>query len=143
MIIPDVNLLIYAYDQGSPFHARAAKWWGACLSGSSPTVGLPWVVALGFIRLWTNPRIFLNPMTVDQAAAHVESWLARRVVRILNPGPRHAELVFSFLRDAGTGGNLTTDAHLAALAVEFRGVVHTTDTDFLRFSGVNWLNPLE
>lgn len=81
-------------------------------------------------------------MPVDQAAGHVESWLARRVANILNPGPRHAELVFGILREHGKGGNLTTDAHLAALAVEFRGVVHTADTDFLRFAGVKWVNPL-
>lgn len=141
MIIPDINLLIYAYDSTSPWHERAAKWWNLCLSGSAP-VGISWLVALGFVRLWTNSRVFANPMPVDQAAAHVESWLDRRVVKIVNPGPRHAELVFSFLRAEGKGGNLTTDAHLAALAVEFRAIIHTADTDFLRFSGVQWLNPL-
>jgi predicted nucleic acid-binding protein len=82
-------------------------------------------------------------MPVDVAAAHVESWLGRRAVRVLNPGPRHAELVFTWLRALGKGGNLTTDAHLAALAVEFHGVIHTADTDFLRFSGVKWVNPLK
>jgi uncharacterized protein len=82
-------------------------------------------------------------MTVDQAAMHVESWMARRVVRVLNPGPRHAEFVFGLLRSAGTGGNLTTDAHIAALAIEFRGIIHTADTDFLRFPTVEWLNLLE
>ncbi len=142
MIIPDINLLIYAYDSTSPWHERAGKWWTSCLSGSAP-VGLSWVVALGFVRLWTNSRVFANPMPVDRAIAHVESWLDRRMVRIVNPGPRHAELVFSFLRAEGKGGNLTTDAHLAALAVESRGIIHTADTDFLRFSGVQWLNPLE
>jgi hypothetical protein len=101
------------------------------------------LVTLGFVRLWTNSRVFANPMSVDQAAAHVESWFDRQVVRPLNPGPRHAELLFTFLRSEGKGGNLTTGAHLASLAVEFRGVVHTADTDFLRFPGVNWINPLD
>jgi predicted nucleic acid-binding protein len=82
-------------------------------------------------------------MSVDTAAAHVESWLERNVVQVVNPGPRHAEFVFAFLRAHGKGGNLTTDAHLAALAIECRGVVHTADTDFLRFAGVKWRNPLE
>jgi len=100
-------------------------------------------VALGFVRLWSNPQVFSNPMPVDLAATHVESWLARRIVRILNPGPRHAELVFSYLRTAGRGGNLTTDAHLAAPAAESNGVIYTADTDFLRFSGVKWINPLD
>ena len=141
MIIPDINLLMYAYDSTSPSHKRAAQWWTSCLSGSTP-VGMAWMVALGFIRLWTNSRVFANPMPIALATAHVESWLDRRTVSILNPGPRHAELVFGFLRAEGKGGNLITDAHLAALAVEFRGTIHTADTDFLRFSGVPWRNPL-
>jgi hypothetical protein len=81
-------------------------------------------------------------MSVDHAAGCVESWLERPGVRIVDPGPRHAELLFGFLRAEGKAGNLTTDAHLAALAVESRGIIHTTDTDFLRFPGVRWLNPL-
>jgi toxin-antitoxin system PIN domain toxin len=142
VIIPDINLLIYAYDSTSPWHEKAGKWWVSCLTGSMP-VGISWVVALGFVRLWTNPRVFANPMTVDAAATRVESWLNRRIVRIVDPGPRHAELAFSFLRSAGRGGNLTTDAHLAALAIECHGVIHTADTDFVRFSGVKWINPLD
>jgi len=141
LIIPDINLLVYAYDSTSPLHSKAAKWWVSCLSGST-TVGLPWVVALGFIRLWTNPKVFARPMTADTAAGHVESWIERRNVRIVSPGPRHAELLFSFLRDAGRGGNLTTDAHLAALAVELGATVHTSDADFARFPGLKWKNPL-
>jgi toxin-antitoxin system PIN domain toxin len=141
VIIPDINLLVYAYNTKSPFNKRAAEWWSSCLS-EGVSVGIAWVVALGFIRIWTNPRAFANPMTVDQAAGHVESWLERSNVRIVNPGPRHAELLLGFLRTEGSAGNLTTDAHLAALAVESRAVIHTADTDFLRFSGVRWHNPL-
>jgi toxin-antitoxin system PIN domain toxin len=141
LIIPDLNLIVYAYDSASPHHQRARLWWQSCLSGTTP-VGIPWIVALGFVRLWTNSRIFAQPMTVDVAATHVESWFSRRIVQVVNPGPRHAELIFGFLRSHGKGGNLTTDAHLAALAVEFRAVVHTVDTDFLRFSGVSWVNPI-
>ena len=142
MIIPDINLLIYAYDSTSPWHKQAAKWWTSCLSGRAP-VGIPWIVMLGFVRLWTNPRVFANPMPIDLAATHVESWLTRRIVSIVNPGSRHAELVFGFLRAEGRGGNLTTDAHLAALAIESRGVIHTADPDFLRFQGVKWVNPIK
>jgi toxin-antitoxin system PIN domain toxin len=142
VIIPDINLLVYAYDSTSPWHKRAAQWWTSCLSGATP-VGIPWIVSLGFVRLWTSPRVFANPMPVDRAAAHVESWLNRRIVKPLNPGPRHSEFLFTFLRAEGKGGNLTTDAHLAALAVEFRGTIHTADTDFLRFPGVQWQNPLK
>jgi toxin-antitoxin system PIN domain toxin len=92
VIIPDLNLLVYAYDSLSPSHERAREWWIRCMSGTE-SVGISWLIALGFVRLWTNPRVFQNPMTVDTAAGHVETWLARPVVRVLNPGPRHAELV--------------------------------------------------
>jgi toxin-antitoxin system PIN domain toxin len=142
LIIPDINLLIYAYDSTSPLHRKAGQWWVSCLTGSTP-IGLPWVVALGFVRLWTNPRIFEDPMPMDVAAGHVESWLERRIVRVINPGPRHSELLFGYLRACGRGGNLTADAHLAALAVELNAEIHTTDTDFVRFSGVKWKNPLD
>jgi hypothetical protein len=142
MIIPDINLLVYAYDSTSPRHEGAKHWWTGCLS-KPETVGVCWVVALGFIRLWTSPRIFRHPMTIERAVGHVESWLERPMVRIINPGPRHAELAFRFLRKEGKGGNLTTDAHLAALAIESNATLHTADTDFLRFPGLRWTNPLE
>lgn len=142
MILPDVNLLVYAYDSTSPWHEQASKWWVSCLSGEE-LVGISWTVALGFIRLWTNPRIFANPMPVGTAVSHVDVWLRRRMVRIVHPGPRHAELLFGFLRTEGKGGNLTTDAHLAALAIESHGTIYTVDTDFLRFSGLEWRNPLQ
>jgi toxin-antitoxin system PIN domain toxin len=141
MILPDLNLLVYAYDSSSPSHAAAKRWWIGCLSGQE-TIGISWIVSFGFIRLWTSPRVFQNPMTVDQAATHVESWLARPMVRVLNPGPSHAEIAFSLLRSEGRGGNLTTDAHLAALAMEANATLHTADTDFLRFNGLKWKNPL-
>ncbi len=141
MILPDLNLLVYAYDSNSPSHAAAKSWWIGCLSGQE-TIGISWLVCFGFIRLWTSPRVFQNPMTVDQAATHVESWLARPMVRILNPGPRHAEIAFGLLRSEGRGGNLTTDAHLVALAMEANATLHTAGTDFLRFTGLRWKNPL-
>jgi toxin-antitoxin system PIN domain toxin len=141
MIVPDINLLIYAYDASSPWHERAKNWWVKCLSGTE-SIGIAWIVALGFIKLWTSVRVFRNPMTVDQACRHVESWLARSMVHILQPGSRHAELAFALLRAEGAGGNLTTDAHLAALAIEANATVHTTDADFARFAAVKWINPL-
>jgi toxin-antitoxin system PIN domain toxin len=142
VIVPDLNLLVYAYNRSSPHHERARQWWISTLSGRE-SVGMAWVVALGFVRLWTSPRIFDAPMSVNLATAHVESWLNRPTVKLLNPGPGHAALAFGFLRAEGKGGNLTTDAHLAALAVEARGTLHTVDTDFLRFPGLKWVNPLK
>ena len=141
MIIPDLNLLVYAYDSSSPTHPKAAAWWRETLSGEEP-VGLPRVVIFGFVRVATNPRVFRHPMTAKEAAHHVRSWLAQESVRVLNPGPDHIELVLKLLEAVGVAGNLVTDAQVAALAIENEGVVLTADADFLRFSGVRWQNPL-
>ena len=141
MILPGVNLLIYAHDSGSRWHSAAKAWWENCLSGTE-TVGLPWAVSLGFIRLITNPRIFERPLPVESAIRRVRSWLERPQVQILQPGPRHADLVFSLLIQLGTAASMTTDAHLAALAQEHQASLHTADTDFARFPGLRWMNPL-
>jgi toxin-antitoxin system PIN domain toxin len=105
-------------------------------------VYLPWVVILGFLRLATHRQISANPLSVTAACEIVESWLARRQVSMLQPGERHAEILFGFLRSIGVGGNLTTDAHLAALAIEHGLEIRTTDKDFARFPGLRWKNPL-
>lgn len=111
---------------------------------SEPTaIGLPWVVLLGFVRISTHPSILDNPMPAAMACGHVRSWLAQPQVTILHPGERHAELVLGFLEGLGTAGNLTTDAHLAAVAIEHQAELHTTDADFSRFSGLKWRNPLK
>lgn len=142
MIIPDANLLLYAYYEGAPRHKAARAWWERLLRGTEE-VGLPWIVALAFIRIATNPRVTIPAATVEEVVEIVESWLATVRVRILQPGPRHAAVLFDLLRQAGTAGNLTTDAHIAALAIEYQAVVHTADPDFARFSGCRWVNPLE
>ncbi len=141
MIIPDLNLLLYAYDVGSPFHAKSKAWWEHCLSGEEP-VGIPTLVAFGFVRLGTHARVFRQPMTPGEAARHVRSWLAQPVARILEPGDGHLERVLALLETLETAGNLVTDAQLAALAMEHTAVLHTADADFLRFPGLKWLNPL-
>ena len=141
MIVPDVNLLLYAYDADSRFHAAAATWWRACLSGSEP-VGLPPVVVFGFVRIGTSARVFEQPMTPGEAAGHVRAWLAQPVVQVLEAGADHIERVLSLLDSLGTAGNLVTDAQIAALVLESDAVLHTTDTDFLRFTALRWLNPL-
>lgn len=141
MIIPDINLLLYACDSGSPFHARAAAWWEKCLSGKEP-VGLPPVVVFGFLRIGTHGRVFRHPMTPTEAAKHVRSWLAQPVVQLLELQNDHVEQVLGLLEKLGTAGNLVTDAQLAALAMDNEAVLHTADADFLRFPGLKWLNPL-
>lgn len=141
MIIPDINLLVYAYDSSSPFHTGAVAWWEACLSGSEP-VGLLHVVTFGFVRIATHPRVFVNPMSPTEATSHVRSWLARPQAEVLSPGPDHLERTFKLLEALGTAGNLVTDAQMAALAMEHDAVIHTADADFTRFPGLHWFNPL-
>ncbi len=141
MIVPDVNLLIHAYNADSPVHAPARAWWERLLADPAP-VGLPWVVALGFIRITTHPRIAAHPLPAATACGHVEAWLRQPQVSPLYPGERHSVILFDLLRRLGTAGNLTTDAHLAALAIEHQAELHSTDADFTRFSGLRWRNPL-
>lgn len=125
-----------------PAGTRQLKPGGKNCPSGTETVGLPWVVSLGFIRLITNPRIFERPVPVETAIQRVRSWLERPQVQILQPGPRHADLVFSLLIQLGTATSMTTDAHLAALAQEHQALLHTADTDFARFPGLRWTNPL-
>lgn len=140
--MPDVNLLIHAYNLESPLHAAARGWWEGLLNGSRP-VGLAWVAALGYIRISTHRQILAQPMPVAAACERVRSWLARPYLGILHPGERHAEILFGLLQELGTAGNLTTDAHLAALSIEHQAELHTTDADFARFPGLRWKNPLD
>jgi len=141
MILPDVNVLIHAYDSKSPVHDPVRDWWERTLSGPRP-VALSWVTILGFIRIMTNRRIMLAPIGVAEAIADARSWLEHPRVRLLEPGERHAEILFALLEELGTAGNLTTDAHLAALAIEYQAEIASTDTDFARFPGLRWFNPL-
>lgn len=111
------------------------------LNGQVP-VGLTWVVISGFIRLMTNPRVMEKPMSAKQATSCVREWLDAAPVRILHPGDRFAELFFGYLESVGVAGNLTSDAQLAAITVEHQAELHSADTDFHRFSGLRWRNPL-
>ena len=140
MIIPDVNVLIYAYNSGSLHHKAAREWWEETLTLPRP-VGLPWVSILGFVRIITR-SIMAKPLFPGEAIGVVRTWLAIPGVQILTPGEFHAEIFFRLIEQVGTAGNLTTDAHLAALAIEYRGELASTDTDFARFPGLRWFNPV-
>jgi hypothetical protein len=141
VILPDVNLLLHAYNSESPAHAAARAWWEGLLNGTRP-VGLAWAVILGFIRIATHRQVLTNPLPVTTACAHARAWLAQPYVGLIDPGARHAEILFGLLESLGTSGNLTTDAHLAALAIEHQAELHSTDADFARFPGLRWANPL-
>lgn len=141
MILVDVNLLLYAVNRDLPQNGRARAWLEEALSGKE-NVGLPWVVILAFLRLTTNARVFAQPLTVEQAAAYIEEWLAQPVVTIVTPGKGHWLVLRNLLTVSGAGGNLTTDAHIAALAIEHGYTVYSTDHDFKRFSSLRHVNPL-
>ena len=140
MIIPDVSILIHAYNTESSRHAAAREWWERTLRLSRP-VGLPWVTMLGFLRIMTHRNILQNPMFPADAIRRIRSWLAAPRVAIIGPGETHDQILFGLLEKLGTAGNLTTDAHLAALAIEFQAELASTDTDFARFPGLRWFNP--
>jgi uncharacterized protein len=141
MIIPDVNILVHAYNPNSAGHAQVRQWWEETLNQSRP-VALPWISILGFIRVSTHRRILENPMFPAQAIRVVRSWLEIRNVQIISPGETHAQILFSLLEELGTAGDLTTDAHLAALAIEYQAELASTDVDFARFPRLRWFNPL-
>jgi hypothetical protein len=141
MLIPDVNILVYAYDSTSPHLKRARAWWETTLQ-QPRIVGLPWATSIGFIRVITNRGIWDKPLPPKDAIAIVRTWLDHPRVRIVNPGERHAEILFDLLLELGIAGNLTSDAHLAALAIEYQAELVSTDADFARFPDLRWFNPL-
>jgi len=141
MIIPDINLLVYAYNSDAPDHRKARAWWERTLSATQP-VALPWVVLLGFLRIMTSRRILDAPLTMEQAVRHIRSWLEQPQTRIIHPGPRHLDLIEDLAQRVRVTGELTTDLHLAALAIEHQAELHSNDDDFRRFPGLRWSNPL-
>ena len=142
MIIADVNLLVYAHNKAAPQHGRARQWWETLITRRQP-VCLPWAVALGFVRLVTHASVLVNPLAPLDAVARVRGWLAQPEVRIVEPGPRHLGIVEDLFRATGVAGSLTTDTHLAALAIEHQAELHSNDSDFGRFPGLRWVNPLK
>jgi uncharacterized protein len=141
VIVPDVNLLLYAEIAAFDQHPAARRWWETVLGGDRQ-VGLASVAVFGFIRIGTNRRIFSEPLSVIDAIERVHRWLELPNVSFLVPGSRWLEVAFGLLRKLGTGANLTTDVQLAAHAIEHAGEVHSNDQDFGRFDGLRWIDPL-
>jgi uncharacterized protein len=139
--LPDVNLFVYAYDLSSPRNVPALGWLEKTLSGSE-TVALAWQTLLGFVRISTNPAVFEGALTPEEALDLVDSWLNLPPVTIVHPTQRHAAVLRDLLAPLGTAGNLTSDAHLAALAIEHGATLCSCDNDFSRFSGLRWIDPL-
>jgi uncharacterized protein len=141
VILVDANVLIYAVDSDSRHHRAARRWLEQTLSGTTP-VGLAWIVVLAFLRLTTRAGILRKPLPPERAMAFVDEWLAQPYVRPVAPGEGHWTILRKLLRDTGSAGNLTSDAHLAALALELGASVCSTDADFGRFPGLERVSPL-
>lgn len=141
MIVPDVNLLIYAMDEQAPQHHAAWSWWETSLRGREH-IGFGWSVLTGYVRVSTNPRTVATPLAVETAMHHVRLWLEAPRTRVLNPGIEHLHVMERLMAPLGRAGPLVTDAHLAALAIENGGTVYSADTDFGLFERVDWVNPI-
>lgn len=141
MILLDVNVMLYAVNKDLPGHTQACSWFEQALSGTE-RVGVPWVVILAFLRITTNQRVFARPLSIEVALAYMNEWLHQPAVTVVAPGRSHWNILHNLLISTGTGGNLTTDAHIAALALEHGCPLYSTDNDFKRFPGLVHVNPL-
>jgi toxin-antitoxin system PIN domain toxin len=139
--IPDANLLIYALDETSARHEAARAWLDTTLSASED-VGFAWIVLLAVLRLTTRAAVFTNPFRTEEALDIIDGWLAQPCASVVQPTSRHPAILRGLLTPLGTAGNLTSDAHLAALAIEHGGVLCSCDADFSRFAGLTWQDPL-
>ncbi len=141
MKLLDVNLLLYAIDEQSPKHAQARPWLEQVLSGTEE-VAFAWAVLLGFLRISTNAAILERPLLPDEAFDYIDAWLERPCATTVAPAAGHPALLRSLLGPLGAAGNLPSDAHLAALAIEHGAELCSCDTDFARFEGLRWRDPL-
>ena len=141
MIVPDLNLLIYAHNDATPLHTPARRWWEDLLNGTD-RVGVPWIVAAGFVRLLTHSSVLSEPCTPEQAVDYVREGFDFPHVTPLNPGAEHLTLFRRLLIASGVGAHLVTAAHIAALTIEYQAELHSNDADFGRFPGLRWRNPL-
>ena len=142
MKIVDINLLIYAINKDTPHHSKAKRWLEDCLSSDEP-FGFAWIVILGFLRIVTNGRIMPTPLTPEVALDCVDDWLQQPPSLTIVPSHQHWLIFKELLMPLGTAANLTSDAHLAALAIEHGARLYSTDNDFSRFKSLRWTNPIE
>lgn len=141
VIVVDANLLIYSYDTAAVEHAKSSAWLEATLSGVEP-VGLTWQAVSAFLRVVTNPRLPGKRVSLQEALYAVEEWLQQPNVRMLVPGSDHWQTFRRLIVEGSASGPLVSDAEIAALTIEYGGVLYTADRDFARFPGLRWVNPL-
>ncbi len=137
MKLLDLNLLIYAVNEDTAHH-KAAKSWLETQCNGTESIGIPWIVILGFLRIMTNGKIFPNPLTEEAALNLIDAWLQHPLMQTPEPGLNHWSLVQELILETGTAGNLTSDIHLAAIAIEHGAKLYTLDADFSRFKGLRW-----
>jgi uncharacterized protein len=137
----DVNLLIYAVDEEAREHEATLGWFEDALSGTE-TVAFAWHALVGFLRLTTRPQGARDPWPIEAALDEIQRWLGQPVATVVHPTDRHAFVLRDLLAPLGAGGNLTSDAHLAALAIEHGATLCSHDNDFSRFAGLRWEDPL-
>jgi uncharacterized protein len=140
MKLVDLNVLLYAIHRQAPQHEKVRRWWEAALPGDEP-IGLAWPVIAGFLRLSTSARVFVKPLAPGEAIERVDAWLAHPNTHVVCETEEHWRIFRELLEQTGTAGNLTTDAHLAALAISLGAKVASCDADFGRFPGLRWENP--
>jgi uncharacterized protein len=141
MKLIDTNLMLYAVNTAAPLHRRALQWFEDSLNDLEP-VAFDWNAMLGFIRISTRRGAFEQPLTIPEAFDYVTEWLTQPNATVLQPTEQHSQLLRNLLTPFGSAGNLISDAHLAALAIEHGATLYSTDNDFVRFAGLRWLNPL-
>jgi hypothetical protein len=142
MILVDVNLLLYAHNTSAAQHAEARKWLEETIVKPEP-FGLSWITILAFLRISTNPRAFPNPFSIEEAMEIINDLLDQPSTALLEPGANYWAILSDLLTATQSHGPLVMDAHLAALAIENNAVLYTADADFTRFSGLQFVNPLD
>ncbi len=140
MKLVDANLLLYAVNEDAPLHLKARPWLEAVLCGKE-TVGFAWTVLLAFLRLSTRAAVFPQPLSPEESLDLIDSWLSQPSSAIVHPGEGHLRILRDLIPPLGTGGNVTSDAHLAALAIEHGAELCSCDSDFSRFPGLRWQDP--
>ncbi len=141
MVIPDLNVLIYAHNSAMAEHKTAKAWWENTVNGAE-TVGFPWTVALGFVRLMSNPAVVQSPLDPDTLLARIDAIIKSPSVKLVTPGSSHVSVMRELIAETGAGHRMITDVHLAALAIELDATLATNDADFTRFARLKTVNPL-
>jgi toxin-antitoxin system PIN domain toxin len=140
-VLVDANILLYSIDVTSAFHRRADTWLTEALNGSR-RVGIPWISLAAFLRIATNPRASKHPLTPALAWEHIDGWLDAPATWVPEPGRGHRDILRDLVTRLDMRAGLVTDAVMAAICIEHGLDIVSADSDFARFSGVTWINPV-